>query len=466
MTIRFGTDGWRAVIGEDFNEENVAQVAQAFADIYPTLAEAGAPVVVGYDRRLKSKESAELISKVLLGNGIPVLLSDDFCPTPAVSWTVKSMRACAGVMVTASHNPPKWNGIKFKESYGGAASADFLKPIELQIEKNLSGKKDPKQETKQNHPLLTHFRAQREYLENLKKLVNLPAIEKSGFRALADPLYGCGAGLFTKILGDRVTEIHTEADPNFGGLHPEPIRPYVDQAIEQMKSGRYSVCLITDGDADRVGAVDEIGNFVTSHEIFAVLLKHVVETRGWRGRVAKSISTTIMIDRLCQRYRMDLEATPVGFKFLSPAMRKPDMMMAGEESGGIGFAQYLCERDGLLCCLLLLEAMALRGRTLGQLVAEIQKEVGPCFFQRIDLKLTAEQMQRAKAKLGQFVPDGLLGKKLKERTTLDGYHFLLEDDSWLLMRPSGTEPLFRTYAEASSPVQVEALLKEARHLVA
>ncbi|MBI5299096.1 MAG: phosphoglucomutase/phosphomannomutase family protein [Deltaproteobacteria bacterium] len=465
MSIRFGTDGWRAIIGEDFIPENIAQVIQAFADRYPKLPEAGKPVFIGYDRRNKSKESADLIASVLLGNHIPVWLSQDFCPTPCVSWHVKTNGAAAGIMVTASHNPPKWNGIKFKESYGGAASADFLQPIEKIIEENQNKKLVPK--TKElNGNSLSYFNPHQEYLEALRKLVDLDLIKKANFKILFDPLYGAGSGFLEDLLGNQVTTLHGEADFNFGGLHPEPIQPYVNQAMEKMRSGNFSTCMITDGDADRIGAVDEKGNYVTSHQIFALLLKHLVENKLMKGKVLKSISTTVMIDRLCQKQGLPMNVTPIGFKYLSPAMKEPGVLIGGEESGGIGMPHHIPERDGLFCALLLLELMATKKKLLGELVADLQKEVGPCFYKRIDLTLPKDKIETVKRTLSSFTPSMLAGQKLKKITLIDGYHFSLEDDSWLLIRPSGTEPLLRTYAEAPTFSQVEKLLREAQNLVA
>lgn len=460
MVIRFGTDGWRGVIGEDFTPENVAHVAQGFADVYPQLSEKGRSVIIGYDRRRQSKESAERVARVLTANNIPVLLSQDYCPTPCVSWMVKEKKAAAGVVITASHNPPNWNGIKFKESYGGAASADYLKPIEAAIAVNIQKKTKPKE--KEGAKLFDPYG---DYLNALRQLVDLEKIKKAGCKILYDPMFGAGAGFLEKLLPRQIETIHQDPDPDFGGLHPEPIQPYVNEAMEKMRRGGYSICLITDGDADRIGCVDENGNYVSAHQIFALILGHLVENKRMKGKVVKSISTTVMIDRLCKKYNLPLEVSPVGFKYISPAMKRGGVLMGGEESGGIGMPHHLCERDGLFCGLLLLERMAISQKTVGQCVAELQKGAGPCFYKRVDLKLPKEKKEDAGAKLKTFQPKNLAGKRIKKRTTLDGYHFQLEDESWLLLRLSGTEPLLRTYAEASSWEVVAALLSEAQGFV-
>ncbi|MDP2599609.1 MAG: phosphoglucomutase/phosphomannomutase family protein [Deltaproteobacteria bacterium] len=464
MTIRFGTDGWRAVIGEDFTPENVAIVAQAFADVYATLPENGKPVVIGYDRRNKSKESAELIASVLLGNLITVWLTEDYCPTPCVSWTVKNKGASAGIMVTASHNPPKWNGIKFKESYGGAAAKEYLAPIEAKIEENIRVGRQAKTATLAGNNFHT-FDPHQDYVAALRKLIDLEKIKEANFKILYDAMYGSGSGFLNDFLGSQIVPLHDKADPNFGGIHPEPIQPYVNEAMEKMRTGKYSVCLITDGDADRIGAVDEKGNYVSSHQIFSLLLKHLVENRGMSGKVLKSISTTVMLDRLCQKYGLSLGVTPIGFKAISPAMKEPGVLIAGEESGGIGMPHHICERDGLYCGLLLLELMTVKKKMLGDLIADLQKEVGPCYYKRVDLAIPQEKIEKLKLALANFKPTEIAGKKLKKLTLIDGYHFALEDDSWLLIRPSGTEPLLRTYAEAPTLVQAENLLKEAQKLI-
>jgi len=464
--IKFGTDGWRAVIGEDFIPENIGQVIQAFADIYPEVQDSGRPIFIGYDRRAQSKESAELIARILVANNIKTVLSEQFCPTPCVSWHVKTDRGTAGIMVTASHNPAKWNGIKFKESYGGAASPDYTGPIEAQIEKNLKYNKKPKI-GELTGPLFSTFNPHGAYIKSLKGWADLKFIKDSKFKILAEPMYGSGTDFFPEFFEDAVTQIHTAADTNFGGIQPEPIIPNVNEAIEIMKTRKYDICLITDGDADRIGAIDEKGNYVTSHFIFSLLLKHIVDSRKWKGKVIKSITTTQMINRLCKIYGLNLMTTPVGFKYISPALNDCNVLMGGEESGGIGIPRHVCERDGLLCGLLLTEMMARRERHLSELVEEIQKEVGPTAYKRIDMHLNKETIDIARKNLKER-SDGikeLCGMKVKTLDLIDGYHFLREDDSWLLIRPSGTEPLLRSYAEAKTIEEVDSLLAEARRII-
>lgn len=460
MNIKFGTDGWRAVIDKDFTPENVARMIHAFAVVYPTLPEAGQPIIVGYDRRDRSPETAELITKILTSHGIETFLSSDYCTTPCVSWNVVHKRAAAGIMVTASHNPPHWNGIKFKESYGGAASAEYLEPIEKEIAKNPNSNTNPTA----NPKLIKSFDPTGEYFDQLREFVNISEINKANFKILHDPMFGSAVGGLSKLI-ENVTEIHSAHDITFGGLHPEPIRPYVDEAINKMKDGNFDICIVHDGDADRVGLIDENGKYITTHEVYAMLLDHAFETRGWSGNLVKSITTTQMIDRISRKYKVSLKVTPVGFKYISPALKEPGTLAGGEESGGFGFPKHVCERDGLICGLMLLEAMAKRGKKISELVEDVQKKYGPTFYRRIDLKLSPEQMSKAKSELTIFKPKELCGKPIREINTIDGFHFLREDDSWLLMRASGTEPLYRTYAEAASAEEVETLLTEAQRIL-
>ncbi|MFH0798701.1 MAG: phosphoglucomutase/phosphomannomutase family protein [Pseudomonadota bacterium] len=464
-SIKFGTDGWRAVVGEDFIPENIMKVAQAFADLYPTLPKSGKPVAIGYDRRNKSPETAEIIASVLLGNGIPVILSTTFCPTPAVSWVVKTSGCTSGVMVTASHNPPRWNGIKFKEDNGGAASGEFVKPIEDKIESNEKAGRKPQTAEFKSNPSLARFDPFSEYLQSFSKFVDIDRIKKSGMKVMIDPLFGSGCGFFPKLLGDMVTEIHNAADFNFGGLNPEPIPPNTNELMERVKSGGFSCGILTDGDADRTGAVDENGNFVTTHEVFSLLVRHCVKNKKWSGKIIKSISTTMMIDRLGKKYGMPVQITPVGFKYISPAMKAPGVLVGGEESGGFGFPRHIPERDGVFSGLLLLELMATTGNTLGGLVSQLQDEFGPCRYRRMDLHLSAGEIEKAREKMKSLDIKSIGNLKVARHETMDGHHFLFEDESWLLFRTSGTEPLVRIYAEAPSFDQVEAMLAEGKRLL-
>jgi phosphomannomutase len=461
-SIKFGTDGWRAIVGKDFVPENVQKVIQAFCDLYPSLHNTGNPVVVGYDRRNRSPESARLIAEVLLGNDIPTVLSETFCPTPTVSWMTVHLNATAGIMVTASHNPPSWNGIKFKESYGGAASGEYVKPIEDKIAENDGKGRKPKTASLKGNSKLSTFDPYGEYMGSFKEFVDVEGIRAANFKILMDPLFGSGAGYMPRLLGDAVEEIHGNGDVNFGGLNPEPIPPHLGELMERVKGGSYDCGMATDGDADRAGAVDENGNFVTTHEVFSLILRHIVENKKWSGKIIKSISTTRMINRLGEKYGMPVKTVQVGFKYISPAMKEPGVMIGGEESGGFGMPRHIPERDGVFSDLLLLEYMAETGKSLGTLVSELQREVGPCKYKRVDLHLEQKQIQDIREKMKAFDFKEIGGRKVKEHTTIDGHHFLFEDDSWLLFRASGTEPLIRLYSEAPSIEEVDSLIGEGK----
>lgn len=463
--IKFGTDGWRAVVGEDFVPENIMKVIQAFCDLYPKLADTGKGVAVGFDRRNQSPEAANLIASVLVGNGIRTHLSSGFCPTPCVSWLVKTKKLTAGIMVTASHNPPKWNGIKFKESYGGAASGEYCAPIELRIVENENAGRKPKTAELKKNPLLSMFDPYGDYMRSFSEFVDVARIKKMPAKILVDPLFGSGCGYFPRLLGGMASEIHNAADFNFGGLNPEPIPPNTNELMERVKAGGYSCGILTDGDADRAGAVDERGNFVTTHEFFSLIVRHAIENKKWTGKIIKSISTTMMINRIGAKYGLPVKTTPVGFKYISPAMKEPGVMVGGEESGGFGFPRHIPERDGQFSDLLLLELMAVTGKTLGQLVANLQAEFGPCRYRRIDMHLSANEISRVRDKMKTLDIKSIGGLKVKKHETMDGHHFLFEDDSWLLFRASGTEPLIRIYAEAPTFDQVEVLLAEGKKMV-
>ncbi|MBN1282615.1 MAG: phosphoglucomutase/phosphomannomutase family protein [Proteobacteria bacterium] len=457
--IKFGTDGWRAVVGEDFVPENIARVIQAFCDVYPTLPEAGRPVMIGYDRRNRSPEAARQVAEILLGNGIETVLSSTFCPTPAVSWYVKYKGCAAGVMITASHNPAKWNGIKFKESYGGAASGEYLAPIEAKITANDAAGRKPRTAKIEGNPKFSEFDPYGEYLSAIVSNFDIPKIKGSGIKkVLVDPLYGSGTGYFPRILGDMANEIHDAADVTFGGLNPEPIPPHANELMERVRSGGYSCGLLTDGDADRAGAVDERGNFVTTHEVFSLLLLHALDNKGWTGKVIKSISTTMMLNRICDKHGIELETVPVGFKYISPAMKKPGVLVGGEESGGFGFPRHIPERDGVFSDLMLLEMIATTGKTLGTLVAGLQRDFGPTKYRRLDLHLTQAEIAKAREAMKTLDIREFGGRRCLRHETMDGHHFLFDDDSWLLFRASGTEPLVRVYAEAPSMDEVERMI--------
>lgn len=465
MTIQFGTDGWRAIIGEEYTFENVRKVLQAFCDV-----KAESPkreVVLGYDRRFASKLFAEAAAEVLLGNGFQVLFSEDFCPTPCISWMTKKRRSLAGVVITASHNPYQWNGVKFKEEDGGSASPSYTGEIEDRVLQNENNRQAPKrislQEGKEKG-LLRYFNPKGEYIKQLKRMVDVPAIRRAKLKIIADSMHGAGSGYFNEVLGGGVLEIHGEENPSFGGVNPEPIEKNLREARTMVLKTRSHVVLATDGDADRIGAIDEKGQFVTSHQIFSLILRHLVSIKKQKGDVIKTVSTTEMIERLGKKYGFPVIETPIGFKHICEKFRHTHSLMGGEESGGIAFTQHVNERDGVLSGLLLLEVMAHYRKPLSKIIADLQKEVGPLYFIREDFHLSSAAIQELRNRLSHESPLQIPKFLLKNVGKRDGFKYYFEDGSWLLIRPSGTEPLLRVYAESTSPQKTRALIKAGKQL--
>lgn len=466
MGIQFGTDGWRAIIGDEYTYDNVRGVLQAFCDIKKSSK--NKLVLLGYDRRFSGRLFAQAAAEVLLGNGFKVLLSEDFCPTPCISWMTQAKKALAGVVITASHNPFQWNGVKFKEEDGGSASPEYTTPIEHQFQKNeKKGRKTLRLslEEGQKKKCLRYFDPNREYVSQLKRMVNLPLIRRAKLKIVVDPMHGAGSGFFKKVLGNEILEIRGEENPSFGGVNPEPIEKNLQLCRETVLKNRAQVALATDGDADRIGAMDEKGRFVTSHQIFSLILRHLVTVRKMKGDVIKTVSTTQMIERLGERYGFKVIETPIGFKHICQKFRQTHALMGGEESGGIAFAKHVNERDGILSGLLLLEVMAYYKKPLSKIIDGLQKEAGPLYFRRDDLHLDQTTIQKVKKKLAKGTDPKIPSFKFREMGLKDGFKYYFEDGSWLLIRPSGTEPLLRIYAESTTPPKTNRLIQAGHRIV-
>jgi len=476
MPIEFGTDGWRAVIGDEFTFANVRHVSQAIADHIlgdsPSSQRAAPLLVIGFDTRFLSDRFAAEAARVLAGNGMRVYLSKCDCPTPAVSHAIRHMQAVGGVMVTASHNPPRYNGLKYKAGFGGSAMPEETAQIEERLQANLLSERQPVLASwtiekaflpvQPNGAEIVRFDPMPAYLNQVRSLINLDAIARSGLRVLVDPMYGAGRGYIASLLrefGLQVDEIHGEMNPGFGGIHPEPIGRNLSDLRQEVQRG-YDLGLATDGDADRIGAVDAQGNFVDPHAIFALALRHLVENRGLRGTVVKTVSTSEMVARLARRYGLPLRETPVGFNFICDCMLKEDVLIGGEESGGISIKGHLPVGDGILMGLLLLELVAASGKSLRELVDDLQRTVGPFCYDRNDLRTRPFVKKDLVRALTASAPDQLAGVPVAAVNDRDGVKYHLQDDSWLLIRPSGTEPVLRIYAEAPTPEMVQALLAE------
>jgi phosphomannomutase len=422
-------------------------------------------IVVGFDTRFLSDRYAGEVARVLAANGFTVMLAQADAPTPTISYAVKHQNAIAGVMITASHNAPRYNGVKLKGAFGGSALPEQCRRVEVYINDN---------EEQARGPNLMDFRKAREsgliqkfnplpaYFDHLRKLINTDAIADNPQRFVVDAMYGSGRGVIKSFLqgtGCEITEIRGEMNPGFGAIHPEPIAKYLNALASAVSSGMGNFGVVTDGDADRIGAMDERGNFVDPHKIMALSLKYLVEKRGMSGSVVRTVSTTRMIDRLANRYGLTLHETPVGFNHIADYMMSEDVLIGGEESGGISFKGHIPEGDGPIMGLLLVEMIAESGKTLHALVEDLLNDVGPAYYERTDLRLSRPV---AKAEMTEFLtkqaPAEIGGEKVSEVSQRDGVKYIMADDSWLLIRPSGTEPVLRVYAEGRTQEMVKALL--------
>lgn len=456
--IRFGTDGWRAVIGADFTYDNLRRVADAAGRVF-AAADPGGLVLVGYDTRFEAGSFAAAAAEVLASHGLRVQLSDRYLPTPGLCWSVAhDPEAVGGVMLTASHNPSEYLGFKLRMADGGASPVAFTDQVEAALAEGPPIARGAFETVDLVGP----------YLAALTAAVDGDAIAAARPRVVVDPLFGAGQGYLADVLrtlGAEVTEIHAERNPGFGGLHPEPIPPWTDAARDAVGDGGFEAAFVTDGDADRIGALDAAGAFVSPHRIIALIARHLVEDKGMSGRIVKTLSTSVVVDRLAARLGLETVTTPVGFKWIYEEMVKGDVLLGGEESGGIGMPSHVRERDGLLMALLLVEMMAQRSQGLAELVEDLFALTGPMEYGRIDLRLSADVMSTFVAGMGALEPTTLAGLEVREIIRADGIKFLLPDDAWLLLRTSGTEPLVRIYAEASSMGVVDDLLAAGHWLV-
>jgi phosphomannomutase len=465
-TIKFGTDGWRGIIADDFTFANVRVAASAIAKYVLEHEDAKRGICIGYDTRFGSRDFALVVSEVAAGAGIPVRLSDRLTPTPALSYAVLHSGAAGGVMITSSHNPFKWNGVKYKASYGGSGSPSIMAKIESYL-----GVKLPASAQK---AAITEGDFVTPYVEAISKFADLDLIAKSGMKLAIDCMYGSGTGILAGIfykLGVDYVQIRAEHNPLFPGINPEPIEPHIRALQETVVAHKCAAGLATDGDADRIGAVDEHGNFVDPHKIYSVLLRWLLERKGWPGGVTRAFNTTGMLDRIAAKYGRKLYEHGIGFKHVCDLMLEQDILIGGEESGGIGIKRHLPERDGLLNALLLANVMAEEKRTLGELVADLQREFGEHQYGRIDLHIDNATKDAAIARARAGV-DGFAGMKVNHVETMDGVKFYLDNPeaahkpnaarTWLLLRASGTEPLLRIYSESTSKESVHALLEAAR----
>lgn len=461
MSIKFGTDGWRAVIAEDFTFANVARVAQATADYWNTNPVVGTAkkVVVGYDRRFLSAEFSHRTAEVFAGNGYSVILTPEPTPTPSVSFAVKAQKAIGGVMLTASHNPPIFNGFKLKSHYGGSSDPETCKGVEGWLDKNPIRSVKLADAVKAKQVVVKDVRPA--HFAALKKLVDFKLIAKSKLRFAHEALFGVGAGCFEQLLAGttcKVTTLNGAHDPLFGGINPEPIEANYQRSQAFLKKHPHDLCLVTDGDADRVGGMDGRGNYLTTHILICLLLRHFFVNRGLRGRMVKALTTTSMLDKMCEAYGIELVETGVGFKYICAEMLKGNVLLGAEESGGIGFPGHIPERDGIAAGLMLLEMLAVERTSINRLIAHLEKQFGPHRYGRIDTRFPLEKRGDLMEFLKTNPPDKLLRSPLAEVKSFDGVKFVAQDGSWLMLRGSGTEPILRIYAEAGTDAAVRKLL--------
>lgn len=467
VPIKFGTDGWRGVIADDFTYENVRRVTSAIAAYVLKREDPGRGVIVGYDTRFASQRIARLAAEVIANAGIPVQLAQDYTPTPAISLAVKARGAAGGVVITSSHNPWNWNGVKYKASFGGSAPTKIMRAIEEQLLAGASpnGSKAAIEEVDLKQP----------YVEKICEFADLKLISKANFKLAVDSMYGSGRGVLAGIFSQRGIEhvaIRQELNPLFPGINPEPIEPHVALLQQTVVQERCHAGLATDGDADRIGAVAEDGSFVDSHKIFSVLLRWLLERKNWPGDVVRAFNTTRMLDRIAKRHGRKLIECPIGFKYVADLMLEREIMIGGEESGGIGYSRFLPERDGILNSLLLANVMAEEKKPLGQLVAALQLDFGPHYYGRLDLPIPDEVKQSAIQRAGSDNTKRLGSYSILNKESLDGVKFFLDAptegngaEAWVLLRASGTEPLLRIYAEAASRDLVSEILASAERFV-
>ena len=471
MDIQFGTDGWRGVIADDFTFANVRLAARAIARRVRAEADGASPhVLVGYDTRFLSREFAQAAAQTMAAEGVRVSLAAAFAPTPAFSYAVVRLQAAGAVVITASHNPAEYSGVKCKAAYGGSAPVSFTRGVEEEIRRlQASG-----QFAIRNSQFeIGSFDAREPWLDRLEELVPVAPIGRSGIRVVLDVMYGAGQGLLVERLrraGCAVRELHGEINPGFGGLHPEPIPAYMGSLVAATREWRGTgpcVGFAFDGDSDRIAPVDEDGHVVTPHQVLALLVRHLVRNRRERGAVVKSVNIGRMVDLEAQALGVPLVVTPIGFKFVAAAMREQDALVGGEESGGFAVRGHIPERDPGLICLLLLECMAMTGKSLGTLVREMEAEYGPHRYGRVDLRLaTLADRDRIVAGITSGPPAELLSGRVQHVDTLDGVKLIRADHSWVMLRASGTEPLLRIYAEAPTEDEVRALLEWGQRLAA
>ena len=465
--IKFGTDGWRGIIADDFTFASLRLVAQAVAE-YLNSKGSGSLAVVGYDCRFGAEAFSDEVARVFAGNGLRTLIFDRPSPTQVASWTVIDRKAAGAVAITASHNPYMFNGVKYKPETGSSAPTEVIRELEERIARLTaeSVRRGELDGTVERYDPMPAYAAQ------IGRMVDLDALRGAGLKILHECMYGSGYGYIAGMLeggSTQVTELHAERNPYFGGVNPEPITPNLGAALATMKSGGYDLCIATDGDADRVGIVDENGRFINQLQVYALLMQYLFEVRGWKGPVVRALNMTFMADRLAKLFGVDVHEVPVGFKFVAPRMMEVDAVLGGEESGGFGFRGHIPERDGILAGLFFADMVLRYQKPISQILADLEKRVGPSSYERRDIHMPRDTYERDRRLILQTMkerqPNVIAGQKVDRVRDDDGFKFYLADGSWVLLRTSGTEPLIRLYSEAASPSEVTARLDTLQDII-
>ncbi len=459
--IRFGTDGWRAIIGDDYTMDNLERVSLATASWILETYGADSGVVIGYDTRFRGRDFARTAARVMAASGVRVVIADSFAPTQAISWATKEYSLQAGVVITASHNPPEYNGFKIKGYFGGAALPEMISQVESRIEP-FEAREYPDFDALVESGKVTEQPIKQAFVDHLGTIIDIDAIREAGITVLHDAMFGAGQGILSELLGtDRVIEKRCEINPGFEGIPPEPIEKNLNELRDLIVQNGCDVAIANDGDADRIGMADEHGDFVDSHKILALLIDYLHTDKGLTGSIVKTFSTTDMLDKMGEQLGLEVETTAIGFKYIGEKFLNGDVLVGGEESGGMAVKGHIPERDGLYIGLLILEMMAKRGRQLSSLVSDLHDTYGHFGFYRNDVRTSQKKkdsiliMLREKGGLSS-----LGGHEVERLETLDGFKHHLKD-GWLLIRPSGTEPVLRIYAEAQTAEDAERLVLDA-----
>jgi alpha-D-glucose phosphate-specific phosphoglucomutase len=469
--IKFGTDGWRGIIAEDFTFDNVRICAQAVAEYLKLNRLDKQSLVIGYDTRFASEDFAGAAAEVLAGNNIKVHLCLKPAPTPVVSFAVPSTKSAGAILITASHNPGSWNGFKYRSEEGASASDEITSQIEgsiAHLSRQRGSVKRLALDKALKRGLVDYVDPSPVYFDHLSHFVDLEELRRQRLNIIVDSMYGAGIGYFKAVLQGgnlRIVEINAERNPSFPQIQPEPIAKNLVKLSRLVVDQKGDVGLATDGDADRIGIVDQRGQFLTQHQVFALLCLYLLEIRGERGAIIRTLTSTMMLSRLGKLFDVAVYETPVGFKYVAPLMMEKDAIIGGEESGGYGFRGHVPERDAILAGLYFLDLMAKTRKTPSQLLDYLYSKVGPHYYGRRDFHISAAKRQAILQRLSSSPPDTVGGLKVTNMDTIDGFRFFFGDESWLLIRFSGTEPLVRIYAEAESPEKAKALLDEGEKLI-